>query len=76
MIMEYEIIVTKRGESYRPEHQFKVLVREDMLYKTYRELKLRFPEYKLKVSKDIDREFFFQYIMPCCVLYCCEIDFI
>ena len=32
--------------------------------------------YKLKVSKDIDREFFFQYIMPCCVLYCCEIDFI
>lgn len=32
--------------------------------------------YKLKVSKEIDRKFFFQYIMPCCALYCCEIDFI
>ena len=32
--------------------------------------------YKLKVSKEIDRKFFFQCIMPCCALYCCEIDFI
>ena len=32
--------------------------------------------YKLKLSKDVDREFFFQCIYPCCVLYCCEIDFI
>ena len=36
----------------------------------------RYKFYKLKVSKDIDREFFFQCIMPCCVLYCCKIDFI
>lgn len=51
MTMEYEIVVTKRGETYKPEHRFTVLVREDMLYKTYRELKLRFPEYKLRVTK-------------------------
>ena len=32
--------------------------------------------YKLKVSKEIDRKFFFFFIMPCCAPYCCEIDFI
>ena len=32
--------------------------------------------YKIKVSKEIDRKFFFQYIMPCCALCCREIDFI